>query len=515
MLKPKYPRPLPSELVGTEVEGLISHVKNPFFCWLQRDSDGIADLVSGDVGELHAEHVGIGDCVTVRWEGEWYRGEVMDEKGSKVVVHFVDWGNTETLTRTKVRKSVEGEIVKEVGALRCKIIDEDDMNDFKLKIVRLKCVAVYDDVFMMKKNFTQLNLPLSENIPCELAAISGDCKAALFHPKSLQDSFDWMTRWLERRTNLLFPLVPSDVFCGQLCGSKFSEDGVMYRAKIVSVKNDMVEVIYIDYGNSELRSFSDLFELPEEILSPNPHVVMLELDGAEKFPLESVKVVKLSSVNGRILAQIDANIVEKSEDVENEEPKEKIDASNLPFACSDIRLKSGMPPKATKHKNCLSIIVAMESKGCLQLQNSDLNESFGNLGCKATCIKFFSQSRIVGNQIRKDLVFQSEKEALEAKEMIGGNSSVKTFLLTESELGFGLNPVLSEAEMMSIVLDYSEGINIMKFFDGKVEQTEKSISFRFASLASLNLFLYNNGVPAKAATKMKIPPVLVHRGEWE
>ena len=154
------------------------------------------------------------------------------------------------------------------------------MNDFDLKIVRLKCVAVYDDVFMMKKNFTQLNLPLSEDIPCELAEISGDCKTAWFHPKSLQDSFDWMTRWLERSTNLLSPLVPSDVFCGQLCGSKFSEDDVMYRAKIVSVKNDMVEVIYIDYGNSELRSFSDLFELPEEILSPNPHVVMFELDGA-------------------------------------------------------------------------------------------------------------------------------------------------------------------------------------------------------------------------------------------
>ena len=83
--------------------------------------------------------------------------------------------------------------------------------------------------------------------------------------------------------------------------------------------------------------------------------------------------------------------------------------------------------------------------------------------------------------------------------MLNENSSVKTFLLTESELGFGLNPVLSEAEMMSIVLDHSEEINIMKFFDGKVEQTEKSISFRFASLASLNLFLYNNGVPAKTA----------------
>ena len=219
-----------------------------------------------------------------------------------------------------VRKSVEGEIVKEVGASKCRIIDED-MEDLELElqktdyVVRFRCMAVYDNVFLMKKNVSQLNLPLSENFPCGLE-ISGDRKAAWFHPESLQDSLDSLMDQLDSLASSLSPMSAADVFSGQLCGAKFSEDDAMYRAKIVSVKDDMIDVIYIDYGNSESRSLSDLFVLPDDVLSPNPHVVMLELDGCEKFSLESVKVVKLSDVNGRILAQIDTNIVVKSEEAE-------------------------------------------------------------------------------------------------------------------------------------------------------------------------------------------------------
>ena len=322
MSKPKYPMPPPSELVGTVVDGLVSHIENPFF-WIQRDPEGVAGLVSVIDGEFPAGNVGIGDCVAGRWEGEWCRGEVVEEKESEVVVKFVDWGNTETLARTEVRKSVEGETVKEVGALKCRIVDEDlEALEEKLKkteyMVKLRCVAVYNNVFLMKKNIAQSDLPLSENIPCNLAEISADCKSAWFLPESLQDSLDSLMEQLESLTSSLSPMSASDVFPGQLCGAKFSEDDDMYRAKIVSVKDDMIEVIYIDYGNSEFRSLSDLYVLPDDLLSPNLHVVKLELDGSEKFSLESVKVVKLRDVDGRIIAQIDEEIAGKREEVEND-----------------------------------------------------------------------------------------------------------------------------------------------------------------------------------------------------
>jgi len=319
------------------VEGLVSHIENPFF-WLQTDPDGVAHLCSDDVGEQHAgDVVGVGDCVAGRWDKEWYRGEVVEEKDSEVVVQFIDWGNTASLARSEVRKSVEMEISKEVGALKCRIIDvkverweeELQMTDY---MVKLRCVAVYDNVFLMKKNVNQVDLPLSENIPCELAEISSDHKSAWFHPESLQDSLDSLMDQLDTLASTLSPMSASDVFPGQRCGAKFSEDEVMYRAKVISVKDDMIEVIYIDYGNSESRSLSDLFALPNEILYQNPHVVKLELDGCEKFSLESVKDVKLSDVNGRILAQIDAEIVEDSEVKDDIQQKVNIKEEKLPMS---------------------------------------------------------------------------------------------------------------------------------------------------------------------------------------
>jgi len=335
--KPKFPRPPPSELVETIVEGLVSHIETPFF-WLQRDPDAVADLCSGDVGEQQTGHVvGVGDCVAGRWDGDWCRGEVVEENDSEVVVKFIDWGNTEVLARSEVRKSDEREIVKEIGALKCRIIDvKEERWEEELQItdymVKLRCVAVYDNVFLMKKNVLELNLPLSEDIPCELAEISGDHKSAWFHPTSLQDSLDSLMDQLDTLASSLSPMSASDVFSGQLCGAKFSEDEVMYRAKVISVKEDIVEVIYIDYGNSESRSLSDLYVLPDEILSPNPHAVKMELDGYEKFSLESVKVVKLSDVNGRILAKVDSDVVEKSEEVKKFFHQKVIKEEKLPLS---------------------------------------------------------------------------------------------------------------------------------------------------------------------------------------
>ena len=90
MSKPKFPRIHPSKVVGTVVQGLVSHIESPFF-WLQRDPDGVADLCSGDVGDQQAGHaVGVGDCVAGRYDGEWCRGEVVEENDSEVVVEFID-----------------------------------------------------------------------------------------------------------------------------------------------------------------------------------------------------------------------------------------------------------------------------------------------------------------------------------------------------------------------------------------------------------------------------------------
>jgi hypothetical protein len=57
-----------------------------------------------------------------RGPGTWYRGVVIEEKEKEVVVQFVNWGNSATLSREYLRKSVEKEMVELVGAVKCRLV---------------------------------------------------------------------------------------------------------------------------------------------------------------------------------------------------------------------------------------------------------------------------------------------------------------------------------------------------------------------------------------------------------
>ena len=54
----------------------------------------------------------------------------------------------------------------------------------------------------------------------------------------------------------------------------------MYRAAIISVRDQVVKVMFIDYGNSEEKSIREVFMLPEELLVTPPYAVKLELASA-------------------------------------------------------------------------------------------------------------------------------------------------------------------------------------------------------------------------------------------
>ena len=130
-------------------------------------------------------------------------------------------------------------------------------------------------------------------------------------------------------------------------------------------------------------------------------------------------------------------------------------------------------------------------------------KKLGNLGSEAGQLKFFSQSRVMSNQVRKDLVFVHERDAAKFYKSTQANPSLMSFLLTESVLGYDSAPVLSEAEMMFIMSNNMGDKNIMRMFDGKVEQDcDGMIQFKFSSLASLNLFLHKTGGPDNTALGM-------------
>ena len=102
----------------------MSHVEVPVF-WVQRKPEEIPASCAGIVKAEGDENAVVGDCVMGMWEGDWYRGVVLEEKGLELNVQFVDWGNSATLARGNVRLSVEGEMVAAVGAVKCKLVEEE------------------------------------------------------------------------------------------------------------------------------------------------------------------------------------------------------------------------------------------------------------------------------------------------------------------------------------------------------------------------------------------------------
>ena len=134
----------------------------------------------------------------------------------------------------------------------------------------------------------------------------------------------------------------------------------MYRAEVISVKDQVVRVMFIDYGNSEDKSLSELLMLPEELLVTVPYAAKLELDIAvkedeeEKILVEGV-VIKLANENGKIVTKL---IVDESlrvcpmpvDRMEGERYEGKDDLTPDPFAMEIRKLEAEDLLEKTKKK---------------------------------------------------------------------------------------------------------------------------------------------------------------------
>uniref|UniRef100_A0A663MI22 Serine/threonine kinase 31 n=1 Tax=Athene cunicularia TaxID=194338 RepID=A0A663MI22_ATHCN len=55
----------------------------------------------------------------------------------------------------------------------------------------------------------------------------------------------------------------------KIYGGCFSEDGCWYRCVIQQVIKEKCQVLYIDYGNSEILNTSDIVEIPSNLQCPS------------------------------------------------------------------------------------------------------------------------------------------------------------------------------------------------------------------------------------------------------
>ncbi|XP_033738269.1 uncharacterized protein LOC117325879 [Pecten maximus] len=80
---------------------------------------------------------------------------------------------------------------------------------------------------------------------------------------------------------------PSMIVPGMACAAKFSGDEMWYRATVVEVNADDADVLFIDYGNSEVVSFDNICEISQDCLSLPPQAIQCSLKNCNEIADDS------------------------------------------------------------------------------------------------------------------------------------------------------------------------------------------------------------------------------------
>ena len=101
----------------------------------------------------------------------------------------------------------------------------------------------------------------------------------LFTPDLLLSTLGKMEKQLaDLPSSSLSPLSLSQLIPGKPCLARFSEDGVLYRAKVCSMPRDnLVHIMFVDYGNFEEKATVEVMALPEYLTKPGPATIEVKL----------------------------------------------------------------------------------------------------------------------------------------------------------------------------------------------------------------------------------------------
>jgi len=153
-------------------------------------------------------------------------------------------------------------------------------------------------------------------------------------------------------------------------------------------------------------------------------------------------------------------------------------------------------------KNCVSVVLIWpREKGKfrkLDLVKNTLRK-IKECAVNSGDIVFESESTLVGNQARLDLVFGTESQSRkfntavnEIKQMFESDCDyVRTFLFSEDEMSYKQDPSLIETDILQIARDGRVKNIFRHFLTCNVISEDSKILFKFNSLADVNLFLYN------------------------
>ena len=330
--------------------------------------DSVQEVYTSDAGaSLNVTAVMPGQAVVALFseDGAWYRGYVEKKTAKDIKVRFADYGNSDIVARESMRQPTE-EMSKETShAVQCKLKGvrplqtgvwtsdaKDIMNSLVAdKVVKCRIVEVTGKVYTVElvaedndiaKELIQAAVVRAEKEPspeatADSAAVKDErVKPIYFNNQASVDigsteavyvtqtdsvaSF-WcqLVKFYSQLDELMGNL---ETFCNSkpaavdfhvnmACGAKFSGDGSWYRGKVAAVYPDSVEVLFVDYGNSEKVPKSDIRNLSEDLIKLPTQAIHCTLENSSSSTNQHTK--KFLEMTSDV--EISMNAVELQDDV--------------------------------------------------------------------------------------------------------------------------------------------------------------------------------------------------------
>lgn len=262
------------------------------------------EFVNSGAAEVPAT-CSVGDlCLALFHEDNgWYRAQVLSVAGQSFTVFFIDYGNTETVKIDDLRSASEYVLAIPALSTKCHISDCIPLNEqswteeetkkissmlhsqeFIAEVVSVNSSVQITTCTVKLFKTDEPNVPVflrksssSSDLTVKLEELQVGQEYTVFISYVESSRKFWVQ--LKQKEGELNSLMSDIGACfaedlpssgdilnptlHQICASCFSEDGSFYRAKVQSLNGDMCKVFFVDYGNSENKSASELFTLPQ------------------------------------------------------------------------------------------------------------------------------------------------------------------------------------------------------------------------------------------------------------
>lgn len=350
-------------------------------------------LASGD-GQLNTPEESSICTTTFSEDGSPYRATVLNTSADKCTVRFLDYGNEEKKRASDLRTlppqlcelssqavccglsdheclevtTSTLQDIAEVGPVKVKVLGHHQDNRL---LVQISDCAVKESSAIGLKD-VQLAIGSSHDSYIAFVESTSSFWIQLVEYESALSNTmaDLSKQWTQTLSSQAPVQNPAP---GQCCATCFSEDGVPYRAKLQSIDANKGVVLFVDYGNSEMKNLSDLKPLPPQFLSFPTQAVHCCYNNRGASPKTEDELHEMIEVG-----QVSIKVIGK---VGNQYNVETVSGDAILQITEDYTLKQ--VKAGTIHNVCVSYV---EHPGnfCIQLLNdaSKLDDLMVNLSSR-------------------------------------------------------------------------------------------------------------------------------------